>query len=239
MIGFLIRRVLQAIVVVFWCPADRLPPGPDHSRRRGPGRARHQGHDGQDPPVQRPERLHPAAAGTSSTSTSYGPGHASEPGVLLLLQPDGVAAHLRQAPEDARPGGILDPLGPGHLHPLGHPAGRPAQQADRLRAHRAVLHLLRHARFLLGTLLILYFAIDLNWFPRRAAAEPTVGEHPLDPRALVLPVLTLAALTIASFSRYMRSSMMEAHDRGLRPHGPGQGGRARAGCSTSTPCATP
>ena len=31
-----------------------------------------------------------------------------------------------------------------------------------------------------------------------------------DPRAFVLPVVTLAAITIASFSRYMRSSMMDA-----------------------------
>ena len=31
-----------------------------------------------------------------------------------------------------------------------------------------------------------------------------------DPRGLVLPEITLAAITIASFSRYMRSSMMEA-----------------------------
>ncbi len=31
-----------------------------------------------------------------------------------------------------------------------------------------------------------------------------------DPRAFVLPVVTLAATTVASFSRYMRSSMMDA-----------------------------
>jgi len=37
-----------------------------------------------------------------------------------------------------------------------------------------------------------------------------VGNILTDPRALVLPEITLAAITIASFSRYMRSSMMEA-----------------------------
>jgi peptide/nickel transport system permease protein len=31
-----------------------------------------------------------------------------------------------------------------------------------------------------------------------------------EPRAFVMPVITLAAITIASFSRYMRSSMMDA-----------------------------
>jgi peptide/nickel transport system permease protein len=64
--------------------------------------------------------------------------------------------------------------------------------------------------FLLGTLLILYLAIDLKWFPISAPNASTVGGLLSDPRGLVLPVLTLSAITIASFSRYMRSSMMEA-----------------------------
>jgi peptide/nickel transport system permease protein len=64
--------------------------------------------------------------------------------------------------------------------------------------------------FLLGTLLILYFAIDLKWFPVGFSQSQTVANILSDPRGLVLPELTLAALTIASFSRYMRSSMMEA-----------------------------
>jgi peptide/nickel transport system permease protein len=64
--------------------------------------------------------------------------------------------------------------------------------------------------FLLGTLLILWFAIYLPWF----SVEGPQGQSALsvlaDPRALVLPVLTVSAITIASFSRYMRSSMMDA-----------------------------
>lgn len=64
--------------------------------------------------------------------------------------------------------------------------------------------------FLLGQLLILYFAINLHWFSTEAPQGSSVGAVLGDPRSLVLPVLTLAALTIASFSRYMRSSMMEA-----------------------------
>jgi peptide/nickel transport system permease protein len=64
--------------------------------------------------------------------------------------------------------------------------------------------------FLLGTVLILWFALDLKWFPVSPpinSAGFTIFE---DPRAFVLPVLTLSAITIASFSRYMRSSMMDA-----------------------------
>jgi peptide/nickel transport system permease protein len=64
--------------------------------------------------------------------------------------------------------------------------------------------------FLLGTLLILYFAIDLKWFPVGLSQSQTVSNILSDPRTLVLPEITLAALTVASFSRYMRSSMMEA-----------------------------
>ncbi|MFZ0172087.1 MAG: ABC transporter permease, partial [Acidimicrobiales bacterium] len=46
-------------------------------------------------------------------------------------------------------------------------------------------------------------------------------------RQITLPVLTLAALTVASFSRYMRSSMMDAmtedYVRTARAKGAGQG----------------
>jgi peptide/nickel transport system permease protein len=64
--------------------------------------------------------------------------------------------------------------------------------------------------FLLGQLLILYFAIDLGWFPVAAPNTDSTKAILEDPRALVLPVITLSAITIAAFSRYMRSSMMEA-----------------------------
>jgi peptide/nickel transport system permease protein len=64
--------------------------------------------------------------------------------------------------------------------------------------------------FLLGTLLIMYFAVDLKWFSVSAPQASSVGGILADPRALVLPVVTLAAITVAQFSRYMRSSMMEA-----------------------------
>jgi peptide/nickel transport system permease protein len=64
--------------------------------------------------------------------------------------------------------------------------------------------------FLLGELLILWFSLDLGWFPFEAPQAATVWGILSDPRALVLPVISLAVLTIAGFSRYMRSSMMEA-----------------------------
>lgn len=81
--------------------------------------------------------------------------------------------------------------------------------------------------FLLGQLLILYFAIDLHWFSTEAPQASSVSGILSDPRDLVLPVLTLSAITIAAFSRYMRSSMMEtlAEDyvRTARAKGAGEG----------------
>jgi peptide/nickel transport system permease protein len=64
--------------------------------------------------------------------------------------------------------------------------------------------------FLLGQILILYFGVDLGWFPVAAPNTDSTLAILEDPSALVLPVLTLSAITIAAFSRYMRSSMMEA-----------------------------
>jgi peptide/nickel transport system permease protein len=63
--------------------------------------------------------------------------------------------------------------------------------------------------FLLGTLLILWFAIYIPIFSTEAPQSQSVWGILSDPRGLVLPVVTLSAITIASFSRYMRSSMME------------------------------
>jgi peptide/nickel transport system permease protein len=64
--------------------------------------------------------------------------------------------------------------------------------------------------FFLGLILIQIFALDLNIFP------PTVSDsitsvwgaftHPLQ---MTLPIVTLAAINVATFSRYMRSSALD------------------------------
>ncbi len=64
--------------------------------------------------------------------------------------------------------------------------------------------------FFLGIVLIEVFAIHWHIFPPEAPQSASVGSILADWRALVLPVFTLAAVYIAGFSRYMRSSMMEA-----------------------------
>jgi peptide/nickel transport system permease protein len=58
----------------------------------------------------------------------------------------------------------------------------------------------------LAILLIAVFAIGLRALPPEAPQAGTFGAMLADPRALVLPVLTLTLINVALFSRYMRSS---------------------------------
>ncbi len=63
--------------------------------------------------------------------------------------------------------------------------------------------------FLLGLLLVLVFSTDLGWFSPTAPQTGNLGEILAEGNALILPIATLALITIATFSRYMRSSVME------------------------------
>lgn len=64
--------------------------------------------------------------------------------------------------------------------------------------------------FFLGLLLIQFFALDLHIFPPGVSSNITTTwgaiTHPLQ---LTLPIVTLAAINVASFSRYMRSSALD------------------------------
>jgi peptide/nickel transport system permease protein len=64
--------------------------------------------------------------------------------------------------------------------------------------------------FWLGLLLIAFFSVYLKWLPPSAPQSATVGGAFADPKAMVLPVLTLTIVGVASFSRYMRSSAIES-----------------------------
>lgn len=64
--------------------------------------------------------------------------------------------------------------------------------------------------FWAGQIVILIFAEKLNIFPAEAPQGSTIGQIISQPAGLVLPVVTLALITYASFSRYMRSSAIEA-----------------------------
>jgi peptide/nickel transport system permease protein len=63
--------------------------------------------------------------------------------------------------------------------------------------------------FLLAFLLIVLFSIQFHVFPAEAPQTSSALAILEQPRALVLPVVSLALITIASFSRYIRSSGIE------------------------------
>jgi peptide/nickel transport system permease protein len=63
--------------------------------------------------------------------------------------------------------------------------------------------------FLFAILLIALFSVQLRILPPEAPQASSVGGILADPRALVLPVVTLALVTVASYSRYMRSSAID------------------------------
>ena len=79
--------------------------------------------------------------------------------------------------------------------------------------------------FLLALILIDVFSLRLNLLPPAAPQGDTMLSIIGDPAGLVLPVITLALITVAQFSRYMRSSAIEtlaldyirtARSKGLR-----------------------
>lgn len=64
--------------------------------------------------------------------------------------------------------------------------------------------------FWAGQLLILLLAEKVQLFPAEAPQGSTITSILSQPRALVLPILTLTLITYAAYSRYMRSSAIEA-----------------------------
>ena len=210
MIGYLARRVVQAILVVFGVTLlvfllEHVIPGGAARAALGQ-RASH----GADRAVQQAQRLRPAALAavlrllprdrprTSTSGYSYKKNQSvaalieeALPKTLVLV---GLSTFL--AVIVAVPLGVLQVV-------------RRNKPIDYFLTGTTFI-LYAMPAFLLGQLLILYFAIDLGWFSTEAPQVQSAWGVLTDPGALVLPVLSLAAITIAAFSRYMRSSMMEA-----------------------------
>jgi len=73
----------------------------------------------------------------------------------------------------------------------------------------AVFVLYSMPSYWLGLLLIAGLAVGLHVFPPEAPQATTPAGILSDPRALVLPVMTLALVNVALFSRYMRSAAID------------------------------
>jgi peptide/nickel transport system permease protein len=63
--------------------------------------------------------------------------------------------------------------------------------------------------FLIGLLLVQWFAVDLHIFPPFAPQATSIIGILADPMALVLPVATYAFVAFALWSRFMRSSVLD------------------------------
>jgi peptide/nickel transport system permease protein len=63
--------------------------------------------------------------------------------------------------------------------------------------------------FFLGLLLVEWFSVDIHLFPPFAPQGSSLGQVLSQPRALVLPVVAFAFLEYALWSRFMRSSVMD------------------------------
>jgi peptide/nickel transport system permease protein len=64
--------------------------------------------------------------------------------------------------------------------------------------------------FFLGTLLIIWLSFDARLLPVSPPQDAAPWAVFTDPRAFIMPVATLSAVTVAAFSRYMRSSLLDA-----------------------------
>lgn len=93
----------------------------------------------------------------------------------------------------------------------------PLGVAQAVRRNRALDHVATGAAFLLysmpsywlGLLLIAGLTISFHVFPAEAPHAASAGGVLADPRALVLPVVTLTLVNVALFSRYMRSAAVD------------------------------
>ncbi len=81
--------------------------------------------------------------------------------------------------------------------------------------------------FVLGSVLILIFAVNLHWFGAEGPQAPGITGVITNWQDLTLPVLTLALATMAIFARYMRAaaadSLDEEYVEAARARGAGEG----------------
>jgi peptide/nickel transport system permease protein len=62
----------------------------------------------------------------------------------------------------------------------------------------------------LGLILIGVFAVNLGWFPAEASQSESIWSYIGDIHAMFLPIMVLTLTSVAGYSRYMRSSALDA-----------------------------
>jgi peptide/nickel transport system permease protein len=62
----------------------------------------------------------------------------------------------------------------------------------------------------LGLIVIGLFALDLGWFPTEASQSESLFSYITDIHAMFLPIMVLTLTSVAGYSRYMRSSALDA-----------------------------
>jgi len=130
-------------------------------------------------------------------------------GTSYLLQEPVSTLIAQRAPKDLVLVGISTALALAIALPMGI---YQAVHRDRLDDHLltgASFTLYSMPDFFFAIVLIAIFSVQLHVFPPEAPSATSLGGILADPRALVLPVVTLALVTLASYSRYMRSSAIE------------------------------
>jgi peptide/nickel transport system permease protein len=205
--AYLVRRVGQAVVVVIGVMVltfimIHLEPGSAARATLGtkatPGRiAIFNSTYGLNEPLYRQFTSYVDQVARGNLGTSYS---LQQPVSTLIAQ---------RAPRDAVLLGLAVVLAVAIAVPLGI---YQALHRDQVRDHVATgisFTLYSMPDFFFGILLISVFSVELHLLPPAAPQATSVGGILADPRALVLPVVTLALVILASFSRYMRSSAID------------------------------
>jgi peptide/nickel transport system permease protein len=63
--------------------------------------------------------------------------------------------------------------------------------------------------FFVSLVLIAIFSLKLNWLPFEASQATSVIGVLKEPKSMILPILSLVIVSVAAFSRYMRSSALD------------------------------
>ena len=130
-------------------------------------------------------------------------------GLLLQAQPVGErAVQGERRPQRAAVRHLVVPRR-ADRDPARHLPGGQAQLDRRLLLTGVSFTLYSMPIFFISLILIDIFALKLQIFPFEASQATTVIGVMKDPRSMVLPIASLVALSVAGYSRYMRSSALD------------------------------